>query len=115
MSRAALHGKGPQRWPQKWVDRWLEEVAKAVGGGYCRLQMSLSLALAVRGTVAGRGQGALDGGRVPPPFQCIPGAGPVDCFVWGGVWKRGSHDQRHVFDSRETCPWQEKGEAKGAN
>ena len=31
-------------------DRRLEEVAKAVGGGYCRLQMPLKLALAVRGT-----------------------------------------------------------------
>ena len=37
--RDALEGKGPQRRPQKRLDRRLEEVAKAVGGGYCRLQM----------------------------------------------------------------------------
>ena len=30
-----------------------------LGGGYCRLQMSLKLALAVRGTVAGHRLGAL--------------------------------------------------------
>ena len=40
----------------------LEEVAKAVGGSYCRLQMPLKLALAVRGTVAGRRLGAQKGG-----------------------------------------------------
>ena len=46
--RDALEGRGPQRWPYKRVDRRLEEVAKAVGGGYCRLQMPLKLALGVR-------------------------------------------------------------------
>ena len=40
--------KGPQRLPQKRLDRQLEEVAKAVGGGYCWLQMPLKRALAVR-------------------------------------------------------------------
>ena len=40
--------------PQKRLDKRLEEVAKAVGGGYCRLQMPLRLALGVRETVAGR-------------------------------------------------------------
>ena len=49
--------------PQKRVGRQLEEVAKAVGGGYCRLQMPLKLALAVRETVAGH--------KLPPPFQCL--------------------------------------------
>ena len=34
--RGALEGKGPQRRPQKQLGRRLEEVAKAVGGGYCR-------------------------------------------------------------------------------
>ena len=33
-----------------------------MGGGYCRLQMPLKLALAVRGTVAGRRLGALERG-----------------------------------------------------
>ena len=40
----------------------LEEVDKTVGGGYGRLQMPLTLALGVRGTVAGRRLGALEGG-----------------------------------------------------
>ena len=35
-----IEGKAPQR-PQKRLDRRLEEVAKAVGGGYGRLQMPL--------------------------------------------------------------------------
>ena len=39
--------------PQQQLDRRLEKVAKAVGGGYCRLQMPLKLASGVRGTVAG--------------------------------------------------------------
>ena len=60
--RDALGGKGPQRRPQQRLDRRLEEVAKAVGGGYCRLQMPLRLALGVRGTVAGRRLGALEEG-----------------------------------------------------
>ena len=33
--REALDGKGPQRRPQKRLVRRLEEVAQAVGGGYC--------------------------------------------------------------------------------
>ena len=57
----------------------MEEVAKAVGGGYCRLQTPVKLALGVRGTVAGRRLGALEGARGGggglPPFQCIPGKG----------------------------------------
>ena len=40
-TRDALEGKGPQRRPQKRLDMRLEEVAKAVGGRYCRLQMPL--------------------------------------------------------------------------
>ena len=67
---------GSQRRPQKRLDRRLEGVVKAVGGGYCRLQMPLKPALGVRETVAGRRLGALDGGGgggfPPPPLQCIP-------------------------------------------
>ena len=59
-SRDAVEGKEPKRRPQKRGDRRLEEVAKAVGGGYCRLQMPLRLARAVRETVAGHGLGALE-------------------------------------------------------
>ena len=59
--RDASEGKGPQRRPRR-LGRRLEGVAKAVGGGYCRLQMPLRLAPAVRETVAGRRLGALEGG-----------------------------------------------------
>ena len=77
-ARGAIEGKGPQRRPQKQYDRRLEEVAKAVGGGggYCRLQMPLTLALAVRETVARRRLGALEvrGGVLPPlPIHPCPG------------------------------------------
>ena len=47
-SRDALEGKSPQWQPQRRLGRRLEEVAKAVGGGYCRLQMPLRLGLGVR-------------------------------------------------------------------
>ena len=76
VGRDALEGKGPQRRPRRWLDRGSEEVAKAVGGGYCRLQMLLKPALGVRETVAGHRLGALEGGGgTSPPFQCIPGRG----------------------------------------
>ena len=55
---AALEGKRPQR----RLDRRLEEVAKRVGGSYCRLQMPLNPALGVSRTVAGQRLGALEGG-----------------------------------------------------
>ena len=48
-NRDALEGNAPQRRPQKRLDRRLEEVAKAVGGGYCRLNMPFKLVLAVMG------------------------------------------------------------------
>ena len=54
--RDASEGKGPHRRPQQRLDRRLEEVAKAVGGGYSRLQMPLRLALAGGGD-CGRGGG----------------------------------------------------------
>ena len=57
-SRDALEGKGPQRWPLRRLDRRLG----AVGGGYCRLQMPVERAIAVRETVAGCRLGALFGG-----------------------------------------------------
>ena len=66
--------KGALDVAQRRLGRRLGEVAEAVGGGYCRLQMPLSLALAVRGTVAGRRLDALEvggGGGVLPPFQCM--------------------------------------------
>ena len=91
--RDALEGKGPRRRPQRRLDRRLDEVAKAVGGGYCRLQMPLKPALCVSGIVAGHRLGALEGGGdpltqggAPPPplpmhrwvYPCGPGR-PVLC------------------------------------
>ena len=35
VARDALGGEAPQRRPHRRFDRRLEEVAKAVGGGYC--------------------------------------------------------------------------------
>ena len=72
--RDALEGKAPRRRTQQRCDRRLKEVAKAVGGSYCRLQMPSRLALSVRETVARRRLGALEGrgGGHPPPFQCNP-------------------------------------------
>ena len=74
--RDVLEGKGPQRRPQQPFDRRLEEVAKAVGGGYCWLQIPLKLALGVRETVAGHRPGALEGeGGTPPPSNAPLAAG----------------------------------------
>ena len=48
-----------------------------MGGGYCRLQTPLRPALGVRGTVAERRLGALEGGGGgSPPFQCTPALPP---------------------------------------
>ena len=60
----ASEGKAPQRPPQQPFDRRLEGVVKAVGGGYCRLQMPLKPA-------AGRRA------RAPPaPLHCAAAPGP---------------------------------------
>ena len=69
--RDAVEGEGPQRRPQRRLGRRLEEVAEAVGGGYCRLETPLKPALGVRGTVAGHRLRALERG-VPPPFPLHP-------------------------------------------
>ena len=69
----ALEGKGPQRRPQKRFYGRLEEVAKAVGGGCCRLHMPLKLALGVNEKVAGHRLGALEG-WVPFPLPMHPSA-----------------------------------------
>ena len=75
--RDALEGQGPRRRPQKRVDRRLEEVAKAAGGGYCRLQMPLNLALGVREAVAGYTLGALDRGRGGWHKASVPDCLPI--------------------------------------
>ena len=78
-SRAVFMGavsrEGTHRRPQKRLARRLEEIAKAVGGGYCRLQMPLGLARTVRETVVGRRLSAPEGGLYLPPYQCIPEGG----------------------------------------
>ena len=90
--RDALEGKAPRRRPQERLGRRLEEVAEAVGGGYCRLRMPLRLGLGVRGAVAGHGLGSMEGpGGNLPPFQCIP--------WWGG----GGYILRRVCPRRPEC------------
>ena len=79
LGKDALEGKGPRRRPQKRLAGRLEEVAKAVGGGYCRLQTPLKPALGVRGTVAGHRLGALKGGGGGTP--------PSNSFLGWGVFK----------------------------
>ena len=63
----AFEGKGLQRRPQKRLGRRLEEVAEAVGGGYCRLQMPLSQDLASGGQWLGVGWAPWSGGGGHPP------------------------------------------------
>ena len=80
-------GKGPGRRPQERLGRRLEEVAKAVGGGFCRLQMPLRLALGVRGTVAGHRLGDLGGGGSPLPMHPMHPCGEAGLrsgVKWGG-------------------------------
>ena len=65
--QGCIRGEGASEVAQR-LDGQLEEVAKAVGGGYCRLQLPLTLVLGVRGTVARHRLAALEGGwGVPPP------------------------------------------------
>ena len=80
--RGALEVKGSHRGLRNRLGRRLEEVAKAVGGGYCRLQIPFSLALAVRGTVAGHRLGALEGGGGGYPLCDIPSG----CCFFTGPW-----------------------------
>ena len=66
--------------------------AKAVGGGYCRLQMPWRLALGVRGTVAGRRPGA--------PLLIHPYALPATARGGGG----GAQGQRqHLCAEGRLC------------
>ena len=69
---------------QNRFDRRSEEEAEAVGGGYCRLQMPLKPALAVRGTVAGHRPGALErGGGGAADLPVHPRGAPL---VWKHHW-----------------------------
>ena len=77
----ALDGNGPQR----RLGRRLGAVAKAVGGGYSRLQMPLKLAFSVKEKVAGHGLGVLEGGGAggyPSLLKCIPATPPPPSPQW---------------------------------
>ena len=84
-ARGASEGKGR---PQRRLGRRLEEVAKAVGGGFCPLHMPLRLALGVRGTVAAHWLDALEGWGTTPLSNASVGAGLVrwDATGNGAVW-----------------------------
>ena len=79
--RDALEGKWPQRRHQRRVGRRLEQVDKAVGGGYCRLQMLLRLALGVRGTVSGHRLGDFEDKSVEKGEPCCPTRVQKHCTV----------------------------------
>ena len=107
--RDALEGEGPQRQSQKGLDRWSEEVAKAVSGGYCRLQMPLKLALGVRETVAGRRLSALQGvvGGVSAPGGLPRGPPPMRGGrkgQGGGLVRRGVRPGRFHRPLPAVCP-----------
>ena len=80
----ALEGKGPQRRPQRRLGRRLQEVAEAVGGGYYRLQMPLSLALGAREAVAGHRLGASEGGAPPPSNASLGGCDQATAYRYQG-------------------------------
>ena len=84
MPRGTLEGKGPQRRPQQRLGRRLEEVAEAVGDGYCRLHMPLRLALGIGGTVARHRLCAnnVGGGG----FHCVPCHAPRARAVYEGAY-----------------------------
>ena len=120
LPRDALERKRPRGRPQKRLDWRLEEVAKAVWGDYCQLQLPLNLALAVRETVAGHRLGALGGveGVTPPPplpthpYPCPPSCGSklcgnnlsgafrafVLCILWTVLTKK---EFQLLFDTEE--------------
>ena len=100
--RDASEGMRPERRPQKRLGRRLEEVAKAVGGGYCRLQMPLKLALGVRGTVAGHRLGALE---PPPP----PGRRAHTPLIPHRCWSIGiRHRPRPLCASATASSWRRR-------
>ena len=85
--QGCIRREGASEAASKAVRQAVGGVAKAVGGGYYRLQMPLSPALAVRGTVAGHRLRALEGGGggglyPPPPFQCIPGCPSTPLYTY---------------------------------
>ena len=101
--RDALEGKVPQRRPQQRLGRRLEGVAEAVGGGYCRLQMLLKLAPAVRETLVGALEGAGGGGTSPPSNASLWGG---FCFGFGAFWNFLFHSEHfeHTQDEGVQAP-----------
>ena len=105
--RGALEGKGSRRRPQKRLGRRLEEVGKAVGGGYCRLQMPLKPALARQG----RGGGG--GGTLPPSNASLGGgvkrprqqpAHPQYANYWAPLTRKW-HIPPHPAQPQHTNHW----------
>ena len=72
-AQGCIRREGASEAAPEAVRQAVGRVAKAVGGGYCRLQMPLKLALAVRETVARHRLGALEGAlpmhTCPRPFE----------------------------------------------
>ena len=99
--RQALEAKGPQRRPQRRFDRRLEEVAKAVGGGYCRLQMPLSPAHAAREAVVEHRLHLLEGGGGTPSLSNAPLPPPPSCLNRGlsDVTDNGQRKGRRAIKS----------------
>ena len=84
--RDALEGKGLQRLFQKRLNRRLEEAAKAVGSGYCRLQMPLKH-LPFGGQWLGIGwapwsPAPTSNASLPPPLGLVLGAPQTPNFTW---------------------------------
>ena len=96
-TRDAIEGKGPQR-----GFRHLEEVAKAVGGGYCWLYHSM-LAVAVRKRMAGLWAGG-PGGELSL-LQCIPGRHTVTATCPGRhLCCTQQHVRQHPCIALHACP-----------
>ena len=91
--------------PQQRLDRRLEEVAKAVGGGYQRLQMPLKLVLGVRETVAGHRLGApeVGGGGGPAPLLMHPWALGASRQATVGKSATATDGKQRRLPQRQTC------------
>ena len=76
--RDALEGRGPQRRPKERLDRRLQGVAKAVGGGSCRLQMPLGPAIPFM-VSEGNHQKMVGAARESLQERGGGGAGPQKC------------------------------------
>ena len=107
----ALEGNAPQRRPQRRLGRRLEEVAKAVGSGYCRLQMPLTL-----GILQGRGGGG-GAGWYLTRFRCVPAPAPASRTrsTWQvvRVEERASTTPRCATDKSDGGHWHTRNVTEG--